>query len=219
MNRGILITRNQVGTMKRLTILLVFLFVPAMAHTAQSIDQLWDSAEPPPAPVLQPVTINPATTALLVLDIEELTCNAERRPRCLDTVPRIASLLEKARKAGMAVIHSLTPKKTPFLKPVTPIRGEPVVSASVDKFYKTDMDKILEARGIKSVIVTGTAAHGAVLHTATAAGFRGYHVILPVDCLSASTLYIEQASVWLLKTGPGTRRNITLTRSELMKFK
>ena len=186
----------------------------------QSIDRLWDQVEPPPAPELAAVTVNPAHTVLLILDIEELTCNAERRPRCLDTVPRIAALADKARAAGMPVVYSMTPKAAlgTILPEVAPQPGEAVVHSSVDKFWNTDLEGILADLGATSVIVTGTAAHGAVLHTATAAGFRGLGVILPVDCLSAADPYVEQATVQLLLTGPGTRKGIVLTRSDLIDF-
>lgn len=78
--------------MKAVLILVaVFLCLPGAAR-AQSIDALWAEAVAPPAPELRAVAADPGTTALLVLDMEELTCNAGRRPRCLDTVPRIADL-------------------------------------------------------------------------------------------------------------------------------
>lgn len=187
---------------------------------AGSIDAEWNRATPPPAPKPAAVTVDPADTALLVLDIEQLTCNTERRPRCLETVPAIADLLARARKAKMPVVHSQTPRGTldTILPPAAPEKGEPVVRSSVDKFWNTDLEKILKDKGIKRVIVTGTAAHGAVLHTATAAGFRGLSVILPLDCLSAEDLYTEQASVALLMTGPATRRKVTVTRSDLIKM-
>lgn len=193
---------------------------PAQAQSDgyQSIDQLWGQVTPPPAPELQTVNVDPAGTVLLILDIEELTCNAEQRPRCLDTVPRIAMLADKARASGVPVVYSLTPKKTAILPQVAPHEGEAIVSSSVDKFWNTDLEDILKDLGAKAVIVTGTAAHGAVLHTATAAGMRGLEVILPVDCLSAKDLYTEQASVQLLLTGPGTRQRIVLTRSDLLAF-
>ena len=184
----------------------------------QSIDQLWDQVAPPPVPELQEVMLNPEDTVLLVLDLEELTCNPERRPRCVQGLYNTAYLIAQARKAGMPVVHSQTPKKTPFLPDVAPLPDEPVVASSVDKFWNTDLDDILQSLGVKAVIVTGTAAHGAVLHTATAAGFRGYRVILPVDCLSAADLYTEQASVQLLLTGPATRSSIVLTRSDMVTF-
>jgi nicotinamidase-related amidase len=196
----------------------LFLF-PNFIHSAP-IDVVWSDAQAPENPALSQVTITPGDTALLILDIEELTCNTKRRPRCLETVPRIADLMTQARKAGVAVIYSLTSRGTPrtILPQVTPEKGEAIVQSSVDKFWKTDLEKILLEGNIRNVIITGTAAHGAVMHTATAAGFRGMGVILPVDCLSAKDLYTEQATVQLLKTGPGTRKRITLTSSRLISF-
>lgn len=192
----------------------------AVAAEYQDVVQLWEQASAPPPPVLEDVTVDPATTALLILDIEELTCNEERRPRCLGTVGPIAALAARARDVGMLVAYSLTSRGTPetILAPVTPQPGETIVQASVNKFYGTELDDVLRAKGIKTVIVTGTAAHGAVLHTATGAGQRGYSVVLPVEGLSAETLYIEQASVWLLKTGPGTRKAISLTSTDRIAF-
>lgn len=202
------------------TIALAALLLATAQARAESIDLIWNDVTPPPLPELAPVRADPATTALLVLDIEERTCNAQRRPRCLETVPRIADLLSRAREAKMPVVYSLTPANQPetILAPVVPEPGEPIVASSVDKFWKTDLETILTRRDIKTVIVTGTAAHGAVLNTATAAGFRGLSVILPVDCLSDTETYVEQASVYLLLTGPATRKHITLTRSDMISM-
>ena len=204
--------------MRRVSPVFFLLFLGLMPFPAMSasIDMIWNSVTPPDLPEIQDSTVAPQTTALLILDIEELTCNQARRPRCLETVPRIATLITRARAAGLPVVYSMTPKGTldTMLPPVTPRADEPIVHSSVDKFWNTDLETILEKKGITSVIVTGTAAHGAVLHTATAAGFRGMQVILPVDCLSAADPYIEQATVILLKTGPGTRKRITITRSD-----
>ena len=207
-------------------LLAVLTVLPALPGTALAqdalvhdpIDMLWDRVQPPSLPGIGPVAVDPATTALLVLDMEELTCNAQRRPRCLATAPRIADLLRRARSAGLAVVHSQTPKRTPFLSDMRPGQDEPVVASSVDKFWRTDLEKILKDKGVTTVIVTGTAAHGAVLHTATAAGFRGLRIILPVDCLSAADLYTEQAAVQLLLTGPATRNAVTLTRGDMIEM-
>lgn len=186
----------------------------------KSIDILWGQVQPPAMPELEKMALDPAKTALLILDIEERTCNVERRPRCLATVPRIADLAARARAAGMPVVYSLTSVGTPetILPPVAAQPGEPIVQSSVDKFWKTDLEKILADKGVEAVIVTGTAAHGAVLHTATAAGFRGLEVIVPLDCLSAADLYTEQASVRLLETGPATRKRVHITRSDMIEM-
>ncbi len=213
--------RHVISTLACLA-LAVLLSVPAQAQDAimthDPIDMLWDQVTPPSLPSIGPVTVDPAKTALLILDIEELTCNSQVRPRCLATVPRIADLARRCREAKLPVIYSQTPKRTPMLPAVTPKEGEPIVASSVDKFWKTDLEKILRDKGVDTVIVTGTAAHGAVLHTATAAGFRGFKVIVPVDCLSAADLYTEQASVQLLLTGPATRKAITLTRGDMIEL-
>lgn len=185
---------------------------------ATVIDQ-WSAVEIPAAPEVTAVTLDPRTTALLILDIETRTCNRKRRPRCIESVPRIKSLLERARTAAVPVVYSLTSKGKPadILEPVAPGNGEPIVQSSVDKFFRTDLEQILRDKGIKTVIVTGTAAHGAVLHTATAAAVRGLQVVVPVDCLSAIP-YAEQYTCWHLTHAPGSRRRTTLTRSGWIRF-
>lgn len=213
MARSVPMPRRPMSRVAILCMLLAAVAFPAAQADAADVVELWAEVAPPAAPELADAPFNPAETALLVLDMEELTCNAERRPRCLDTVAPIAALLERARAAGMAVVHSRTSRATPYLPPVVPLEGEPSVKASVDKFLGTDLERIMTARGVRTVIVTGTAAHGAVLHTATGAAQRGLKVIVPVDCLSAEDLYTEQAAVWALLTGPGTRRAVTLTTS------
>ncbi len=166
------------------------------------------------------VTITPEKTALLVLDIEDHTCNEEQRPHCLATVDCIVGLAEKARAAGMPVVYSLTPRGEPdaILPPLKPQPGDSIIQSNVNKFWKTDLEDILVRHGITTVIITGTAAHGAVLHTATAAGSRKMQVVLPVDGLSAKDLYTEQAAAQLLITGPATRRILAVTRSDMIAF-
>lgn len=44
------------------------------------------------------------------------------------------------------------------------------MSSGVDKFRNTDLEKVLKDKGIKTVIVAGTASHGGVLYTASTAG-------------------------------------------------
>ncbi len=53
-----------------------------------------------------------------------------------------------------------------------------MVKSLADKFFKTDLEKILNDKGIKTVVVVGTAAQGAVLYTASQAAFRGMQVIV-----------------------------------------
>lgn len=71
---------------------------------------------------------------------------------------------------------------------------------------------------IKSVIITGTAAHGAVSHTATAAAVRGMNIIPPTDCFSVRDPYVEQAAIHLLENGPGPRKGLRLAERTLIQL-
>ncbi len=198
----------------------VLLFSAPLPVLAGNIVEDWGKVTPPPAPQLKTVKVDPATTALLVLDMVPQTCNAERRPRCLDTIAPIHTLLERARAAHVHVIYSLTAvsKVGEILPPLQPIAGEPNVTGTPDKFLNTNLDALLKERGVKTVIVVGTAVHGAILNTAAQAAMRGYQVVLPVDGFSGETLYIEQAVVQVMLTGPTLSMRTTLTRSDMIGF-
>jgi nicotinamidase-related amidase len=191
--------------------------IPALSG-AQTIVDEWPNVKAPPAPALKPVTVDPKTTALLMLDFVPPTCGA--RPRCMASLPAMKKLLEQARASGMPVAHSVTgtTKAEDILKDVAPQAGEPVVQASVDKFRNTELEKFLKDKGVQTVIVTGTAAHGAVLATATAAVLRGMKVILPVDGVTASDTFTEQYVAWHMANAPAVGPNTTLTKFELLKF-
>jgi nicotinamidase-related amidase len=185
-----------------------------------SVFPVWKKVKAPPPPDVESVTLEASTSALLILDIEERTCNPQRRPRAIASVPRIAELLERARNAEMPVVYSLTrgASAETILPQVTPREDEPVVASSVDKFYKTDLEKILRAKGVQRVLIVGTAAEGAVLHTATGAAMRGFDVFVAVDGISSSDLYAEQYTAWHLVNAPGSRRRTKLTETHRVQI-
>lgn len=187
---------------------------------AQTVVDVWDTVKTPPAPELKPVTLDPKSTALLLLDFNKQTCNAARRPRCIASVPKVAKLLNEARSNSVLVVYSLSSGATPadIAPELAPKGTEPVVQSGPDKFLGTDFEKILKEKNIKTVIVNGTAAHGAVLCTASEAAFRGMKVIVPVDGLSAESLYPEQYTVWNLANAPGVSAQVTLTKIDMIKF-
>ena len=92
-----------------------------------------------------------------------------------------------------------------------------MVKSSADKFFKTDLEKILNDKGIKTVVVVGTAAHGAVLNTASQAAFRGLQVIIPVDGMSSENTYFEQYTAYHLANAPGVGQQVTLTKIDMIK--
>lgn len=191
----------------------------ALAKEKNLLD-IWSEIKPPPVVVVQPVQLDPKTSALLILDIEEFTCNAERRPRCPDSVPRIKTFLDRARAKGMGVVYSLTSRGTPqtILPGVQPVGAAPVVQSGVDKFYNTELEKILRERGIKTVVIVGTATEGAVLHTATGAALRGLQVVVVLDGMTSAALYAEQYTAWHLLNAPGTKGKAMLTLFRLIDF-
>ncbi len=185
--------------------------------TNQTIIDKWNTVSPPPAPELKSVAIDPKNSALLILDMETTICKS---PRCIASIPNIYNLLTKASKNDMLIVYSLTHVGNPedIVKQLTPLPGDPIVRSNVDKFYKTNLEEILQKKGIRTVIVTGYAANGAVLHTGTAAAFRGYNVIVPVDCMSANNPYAEQYTAWHMLNSPGTRDHAVLTKVNLISF-
>lgn len=185
---------------------------PASGDTIET----WHTIQAPPAPSVKSVTVDAKTTAFLVLDMQSDLL--QTRPRAVATIPAIANFLGKARAAGMLIAHSNTRTGTPadLARPLAPRTGEQVVRSGVDKFFRTGLEDGLNARKIKTVIVVGTAANGAVLHTATGASLRGLKVIIPVDGLSSEDLYAEQYTTWHMLNAPGTRANTTLTRLNLI---
>lgn len=182
-----------------------------------TIIDIWNTISTPPPPELKSVTINPKNTALLILDMETTICKS---PRCTATIPNIKSLLTKARRNGMLVVYSLIPTGNPqdIARQLAPLPGDPMVKSNVDKFYQTNLQEILQQKGIKTVIVTGYAANGAVLHTATSAAFRGFNVVVPVDCMSAVNPYAEQYTAWHMLNSPGTRNQAVLTKTSIIRF-
>ncbi len=226
-----LIPNNPKKPMLRLRLLLPLtalaaVLVYALPLSAQTIIDEWQSVKAPPAPALKAVTLDPKTTALLVLDLVKQTCNNERRPRCVASIPKIEKLLAAARAQGMMVIYTTIPSVpiADTLPAIAPKVNEPVVAAFVDKFILGDKDtgleKILKDKGITTVITVGTVAHGAVLYTSSAAALRGFNVIVPVDGMSGEgqNTYIEQYVAYTLTVAPVISPKITLTRIDMIKF-
>jgi len=203
-----------------LFVLCLFILNITIASAATIIDE-WGSVKTPPAPQLKPVSLEPESTALLLLDFNKQVCNNERRPRCIVSIPAVGKLLAEARKRNVLVVYSLTIGSSPQdIAPALALRGgEPTVTSGPDKFLGTDLEKILKARNIRTVIVTGTAAHGAVINTASGAAFRGMQVVVPVDGISAESLFPEQYTVWHLLNAPRVSGMATMTRTDMITFK
>jgi nicotinamidase-related amidase len=201
------------------------LMFPLAADATTIIDE-WPTIKAPAAPELKPVKVDTATTALLLLDFNGAQdpskgpCNATNKPRCLASLPKLQTLLERARAAKVYVVYSLGGSGEPadIATAIAPVSGDPVVKSGPDKFINTDLGKLLNDKGIKTVIVTGTAAEGAVLGTAEDAALHGMNIVLPVDGMSSTDPYAEQYVAWHFTHAPGVSTKTTLTESTQISF-
>jgi nicotinamidase-related amidase len=206
--------------LRRILFGLVFLvgMLPGVAQ-AQSAPP-----EPPPLPDVTPVSLDPSTTALLVLDINSAVCPP--RPACVASVPAINRLLTKARAGGVFVVYSSTAGAT-IVPDIAPRPDDPVVTSRADKFFNTNLDQILSDHGIQTAVVVGSAANGAVLYTTFGLVERGYTAAIAVDGISSGPdfdTYLAQYQVLNMpgfanaSNDPLKPQAATLSRGDLVTF-
>jgi len=194
----------------------------AASFAATDIVEDWDTVKPPPKPEVKAVTLEPSTTALLILDMsKDGACKT--RPRCMATIPNVKRLHDAAQAAGVMLWYSIGAKSEPadMIGPgFAPRDGEWAHQGGPDKFLGSNLEEKLKGRGIKTVVVCGTSFQGVGVGTGSEAAQRGYKVIVPIDCLSSEDPYMEQYSAWhFFKGGPAVvTGNSTLTRSTMVKF-
>jgi nicotinamidase-related amidase len=161
-----------------------------------------------------------------VLDLTSVICAPQ--PACRATLPAAAALLAKARTAAVSVIYSETPTPGSTILPeVTPRPTEPKVTGRADKFYATPLDDLLKSNGIKTLVIVGSAANGAVLYTAFDANLHGYTVVVATDGISAPPFPLFFAQYQLLnqpgfanpENTPLAETRVTLSRSDLITFR
>ncbi|MCC7461552.1 MAG: isochorismatase family protein [Gammaproteobacteria bacterium] len=194
------------------------------AGPGSSVIDAWSGMALPPVPQLKPVTIDTASSALLILDMYARHCIDSQRPRCVQTLPGVRRLLQSARAHKMLVVYSGgPPASTASMEPAVglePGPGEPMVRAGADKFLGSDLQQILTEHHIRTVVVVGTSAEGAVLYTASGAALRGLLVVVPVDGMSSSNAFGELVAAWQFQNGPTTiSHNVTLTRTSLLTLR
>jgi nicotinamidase-related amidase len=173
------------------------------------------------------VTLDPKTTALMVLDYVEDICI--KQPTCTgQMLPAMTAFLERVRKAGLLVAYGTRePNMTHWLKEVAPAPGDiKIISTAQDRFYNTDLDKTLKAKGIKTLIMVGWKISGSVTYTSVGAMARDYTVVVPMDTTSAGSGYETTIGFYnVLNSGTANLANeplkpkaVTLTRTDMITF-
>ena len=173
------------------------------------------------------VTLDPKTTALMVLDYVEPICNAQ--PSCTDKMlPAMTPFMERVRKAGLTVAYGTRDQNmSKWLTDVAPGPGDiKVINTAQDRFYNTDLDKALKAKGIKTLIMVGWKISGSVTFTSVGAMVHDYTVVIPVDTTSAGSDYETTIGFYnVLNSGnanlvnePLKPRAATLSRTDMITF-
>lgn len=184
---------------------------------AATVVDNWTTIKVPPPPAVSAVTIDPSTTALLVLDFVTRICAFSD---CTAAVPNVAKLVAGARASHTPVIYSTATgmSASDILPALAPQSGDPIVQSHADKFIGTNLEQLLTQRGIKTVIVTGVAGNGAALYTASHAAFLGLKVVVPIDTIPANNPFGELLTVWQLPNAPGVGSAVTLTTAAQVTY-
>lgn len=156
------------------------------------------------------LSLDPHTSALLVMDfqtfvVDMITTDKEA------LLAHTASLLEGARTAGMKVIYVVVafrpgyPEVSPRNQSFAPIResgrmiegspgteihaalaprqGEVVVTKHrVGAFWGTNLEVVLRANGVETLVLAGIATSGVVLSTVRHAADADYRLVVVGDC-------------------------------------
>src|ERR1700744_6347313 len=166
------------------------------------------SIDVPEYEIRERVRIDPARTALVVVDMQNdfvrqggglLVPDAE------PTLPAVRALLELARAHGMRVVYSqdthregdpewqIWPEHAregswgwEIIDDLAPGRDDIVLrKLRYDAFYGTPLDHLLRLWGVDTLVICGTVANICVHYTAASAALRWYKVVIPRDAISA----------------------------------
>jgi nicotinamidase-related amidase len=176
------------------------------------------SVEIPAYDVVDRVEVDPARTALVVVDMQNDFVRPEGSlhvPDAAATVPVIAGLLDRAREAGMHRVYSqdtheegdpewrIWPEHArrgtwgwEIVDELAPREDELVLrKPRYDAFYGTHLDHQLRQWGVDTLVICGTVANICVHYTAASAALRWYDVVIPRDATSALEPFDLEASL------------------------
>jgi nicotinamidase-related amidase len=157
-----------------------------------------------------PVSVFPRSRAALllvdVINLFDFPGGGAFAKRCVPVARRIASLRERAHRAGVPVIYvndnfgrwrsdfktlvsvCSQPERpgsviAEILKP-TP-RDFFVLKPHLSGFHETPLQMLLQSGGVQTLIIVGFAADNCVLFTAADAHMVDYRVVVPSDCVAS----------------------------------
>jgi nicotinamidase-related amidase len=197
------------------------------AYAAERAPGKMQTVQMPATPDPAKITLDPKTTALVVLDYVEDICNNQATCKS-QMLPAMTPFMGQVRKAGLTVAYGTRAQNmTKWLKEVAPAAGDiKVTNTAQDRFYGTDLDKELKAKGIKTLILVGWKISGSITYTSVGAMAHDYTVVIPMDTTSAGSPYETTIGFYnVLNSGNANLANqplkakaVTLTRTDLITF-
>jgi len=159
-------------------------------------------------PFEEQVSVDPATTALVVIDMQNdfvKRGGSVPVPDAEATLPAIRALLDLARTRRMRIVYSqdthcwgdpewdIWPEHCregswgwEIVAELAPGAEDTVLrKVRYDAFFGTSLDHLLRLWGVGTLIICGTLANMGVQYTAASAALRWYHVVIPRDAISA----------------------------------
>jgi nicotinamidase-related amidase len=169
-------------------------------------------------------SFDPKRSALLSMDLQTGVVSVYVKDAGF--IPRVAGVLERARAAGLPIIHvkvgfrpnvpeanprnlflsgvKASPRHQEFFQgasgaihpALAPVSGDLVVTKSrISAFAGTDLDLLLRAQDIETLILFGIATSGVVLATFVAAFDADYRLIVIKDCCADLDTELHQCLV------------------------
>ena len=176
------------------------------------------NTEFPQYAVQDEVGVDPARTALLVIDMQNDFVEQGGGlvvPEAEATVPAITRLLELARARRMRVVYSQDTHRQgdpewdvwpehcregswgwEIVAELAPAVDDTVLRKTRhDVFYGTPLDHLLRLWDVDTLVICGAVANISVQYTAGSAALRSYAVVIPRDAISALEPFDLEASL------------------------
>jgi nicotinamidase-related amidase len=174
-------------------------------------------AEVPEYAVQDEVYVDPARTAVLVINMQNDFVKEGGNllvPDAEATIPAIKRLLDLARGNGMRIVYCQDTHRKgdpewrtwpehcregswgwEIVTELAPTVGDAVIAkVRHDAFHGTRLEELLRGWGSTTLVLCGTVANICVQYTASSAALRSFAVVIPRDALSALETFDLEAS-------------------------
>jgi nicotinamidase-related amidase len=187
------------------------------------------------------LTIDPATTALVLIDLQRgITAGPTVPNAASDVIARAASLAAACRTRGVMVIlvrvdpgpdgtlfprpradqprppMTITPEWTELAPELGRQDGDVVVTKhQPNAFYGTDLEIHLARRGIRTILLGGISTNVGVEATARAANERGFEQVFIPEVMAAREVDLHEHSVRRIFPTLGRVRSLDVVLTSL----